>query len=76
MCKTGKNSVTLSRFRVSAHILAGRWHKPNKIPYNERKCQLCNTLDDDFKPLLECPLYYDLRKSLIDKYYWKHPNMI
>ena len=26
--------------------------------------------------LLECPLYYDLRKSLIDKLYWKHPNVI
>ena len=41
--------------RVSAHRLAveaGRWHQPNKIPYNERKCQLCNTLDDDFKPFL------------------------
>ena len=41
----------LCRFRVSAHRLAvevGRWHKPNKIPYNERKCQLCNTLEDEF----------------------------
>ena len=41
----------LSRFRVSAHRLeveAGRWHNPNKIPYNERKCQLCNTLEDEF----------------------------
>ena len=50
--------------------------KPNKVPYNERKCQLCNTLEDEFHLLLECPLYHDLRKSLIYKYYWKHPNMI
>ena len=63
---------------MSAHILAveaGRWHKPNKIPYNERTCQLCNTLEE-FHFLLECPLNYDLRKSMIDKYYWKQPNMI
>ena len=64
---------------VGTHKLeveAGRCHKPNKLPYNERKCQLCNTLEDEFHFLLECPLNYDLRKSLIDKYYWKHPNMI
>ena len=31
---------------VGTHKLeveAGRCHKPNKLPYNERKCQLCNT---------------------------------
>ena len=64
---------------MSAHILvveAGRCHKPNKIPYNEKKCQLCNTCEDEFHFLLECPLYYDLRKLLINKYSWKHPNMI
>ena len=36
--------ITLKRFRDSAHRLeieAGRWHKPNKIPHNERKCKLC-----------------------------------
>ena len=56
---------------MSAHRLeveAGIWHKPNTIPYNERKCQLCNTLEDEFHFLLECPLYYDLRKALIDTF--------
>jgi len=33
-------------------------------------------LEDEFHFLLECPLYYDLRKLLIDKYYWKHHSMI
>mgnify|MGYP007091316851 CR=1 FL=1 len=40
------------------------------------KCQLCNTFEDEFHFLLECPLNYDLRPLLIDKYYWKQPNMI
>ena len=68
--KIEKFKFALCRFKVSAHRLAveaGRWHKLNKIPYNERKCQLCNTLEDEFHFLLECPLYYDLRKALIDK---------
>ena len=56
---------------MSAHTLeveAGMWHTPNKIPYNESKCQLCNTLEDEFHFLLECPLQYDLRKALIDTF--------
>mgnify|MGYP000559021530 CR=1 FL=1 len=40
------------------------------------KCQLCNTFEDEFHVLLEYPLHYDLRKLIIDKYYWKQPNMI
>ena len=74
-----KYRIALSRFRVSAHRLeveSGRWHKPNKIPYNERKCQLCNALEDEFHFLFECPLYFEIRKLYIKKYYWKHPNMI
>ena len=64
---------------MSVHRLAveaGRWHKPNKIPYNERKCQFCNTLEDEFHFLLECPFYRDLRKSVIDTYSWKRPYMM
>jgi len=37
-----KFKFVLCRFRVSANrsaVEAGRLHKPNKIPYNERKCQ-------------------------------------
>jgi len=47
--KIKKVKFALCRFKVSAHRLAveaGRLHKPNKIPYNERKCPLCNTLED------------------------------
>ena len=40
------------------------------------KCELCNTLEDEFHFLLECPLYHNFRKSVIDKQYWTHPNMI
>jgi len=60
-----KNRKALSRLRVSSHRLAieiGRWHKPNVIPRNERKCPVCSTLEDEFHFLLEFPLYSDLRK--------------
>lgn len=68
----------LSRLRVSSHRLeveVGRWAKPNKIPYVDRKCQICNVLEDEFHFLFVCPLYDDLRKSYISTYYWRRPNM-
>ena len=44
-------------------------------PIDDRKCKLCNTLDDEFHFVLECLLYPNLRKQYIDKYYWKRQNM-
>ena len=73
-----KYRKSLSRLRLSSHRLeveVGRWAKPNKIPYENRKCHICNILEDEFHFLLECPLYSDLRKLYINKYYWRRPNM-
>ena len=54
----------------------GRWHKPNVIPRNERKCPVCSKLEDEFHFLLECPLYSDLRKMYINRYFSSHPNIL
>jgi len=37
---------------------------------------LCLKLEDEFHFLLECPLYKDLRKKYVKKYYWKNTNML
>ena len=77
--KIEKYRIALTRFRVSAHRLeveAGRWHKPQKTPYSERKCQICNVLEDEFHFLLECPIYTNIRKMYIKKFYWKNPNIL
>ena len=68
----------LTRLRTSSHRLeieTGRWHKPQIIPRNERKCQICNMLEDEFHFLLECSLYMDLRKKYIKHYYWRRPSI-
>ncbi|KAH3802567.1 hypothetical protein DPMN_156245 [Dreissena polymorpha] len=67
------NDVTIDKFRfslsrliVSSHRLeieSGRWHKPESIPVQERKCQHCNVLEDEFHFLFECSLYNDIRKN-------------
>ena len=68
----------MSRLRVSSHRLeieAGRWTKTVKTPLVNRKCKMCNVLEDEFHFILECPLYRDLRTELISKYFWRRPNM-
>ena len=60
--------MALTRLRTSSHRLAietERWTKPHRTPRFERKCQLCNTLEDEFHFVLECPLYRDLRVKYI-----------
>ena len=76
--KVKKIRYAFTRLRVSSHRLAietGRWHKPDKIPLENRKCQNCNTLEDEFHFILECSLYQDLRAEYIKRYYWVRPNM-
>ena len=73
-----KFQQNLTRFRVSSHRLeieCGRWTRPEKTPLDNRKCRICNALEDEFHFILECPLYEDLRKQLINKYFWSRPNM-
>ena len=73
-----KYRKNLSRLRLSSHRLeveVGRWTKPNKTPIENRKCQICNVLEDEFHFLFECPLYTNLRKLYIHSYYWRRPNM-
>jgi len=73
-----KYRYAFTRLRTSSHILAketGRWTKPHSTPRFERKCQLFNTLQDEFHFMLECPHYRDLSLKYIRKYYWNRTNM-
>lgn len=76
--KIKKFRYAFTRLRVSSHRLeieAGRWHKPNKTPLENRKCQSCNSLEDEFHFVLECPLYQEIREEYIRRYFWVRPNM-
>ena len=68
----------LSKLRMSSHRLeveTGRWARPNAIPFAERLCKICNKLEDEFHFILECPVYSDLRKLYVSRYYFNRPNM-
>jgi hypothetical protein len=64
-----------TRLRLSSHRLfveTGRW---NNTPLNDRKCQLCNILEDEYHFIIECKLYQELRKKYIKPYYYRYPSM-
>ena len=73
-----KFRYAFTRLRVASHRLeieAGRWHKTNRTPAEERKCVNCNSLEDEFHFVLECSLYQDLRQIYIKRYFWTRPNV-
>ena len=56
----------MSRIQLSSHRLmmeTGRWDRPHSIPYEERKCIVCDTIEDEFHFILECSRYADIRKN-------------
>ena len=58
--------VANTKIRLSSHLFyieRGRWGK-NKINAIDRKCQLCNTIEDEFHCLVECPRFKEIRKNV------------
>ena len=73
-----KYRTALTRLRVSSNRLEiemGILHKPNKVIRYESKCQHCKVLEYEFHFILECPVYHEILSQLLNKYYWKRPNM-
>ena len=68
----------MTKSRVSSHRLEveiGRWSRPVSTPFDERKCRICDKLEDEFHFLFECSLYADLRKQCISRYFIARPSM-
>ena len=67
----------LARLRVGSHRLeveVGRWNR-HRVEYAERKCRICNKLEDEYHFIFECAIYEDLRRYYIPRYYRIRPNM-
>ena len=69
----------ISKLRMASNRLeieAGRWVRVNeRVPVNERKCRLCNVMEDEYHFVIECNRYNELRKKYIPKYYFQRPSM-
>ena len=72
-----KYRKALAKIRLSSHTLAIETGRHNDIRRDIRKCKFCNLndIEDEFHFILICPLYSDLRKELIPKYYTRSPSM-
>ena len=78
MITVRKFRVALAKFRVSSHRLEvemGRWARPERTVFEDRKCKYCHKLEDEYHLLLECPLYVNIRELYIRRYYYTRPSM-
>ena len=57
------------------HIETSRWTKRLSTPINDRKCSVCNILEDEYHFILECQMFNDLKIKLIPDLYRIRPNM-
>ena len=67
------NMYCLIKLRTSSHKLAietGRWHRPHIIPIENRLCNVCHKLDDEYHFILECTRHIELRQKYIPIYYF------
>ena len=50
----------------------GRWALPERFAIDDRKCKLCNKLEDEYHFVL---LYDAIRTQYIVRYYLRRPSM-
>lgn len=59
----------MTRLLLSSHnrtTEAGRWHRPNSIPRDDRISIVCDKLEDEYYFSLVCVLHNDVRKIWIN----------
>ena len=69
-----KNRLALTKFRLKNHklpnIIKGRGQA--RLPYNERLCDTCDTLGDEYHCIFECIKTEHIRHILPDYYIQNH----
>ena len=67
----------ISKVRLSSHLFLierGRWGT-KKIKLKERKCELCNVLEDEYHCLIECVRFERERRGLLPPVLVNRPSM-
>ena len=73
-----KYRISVSKLKMSSHRLyveTWRWRRPQYVSYHERKCHICNVLDDEYHFVLECRMLIDPRNKYIPSTYRTKLNM-
>ena len=69
--------VALTKLRLGSHnflVERGRWEKP-KINFVDRRCIICNDIEDEYHIVCKCPRFNHLRKHHIPKNLIHKPSM-
>ena len=69
--------VAITKIRLSSHVFnieRGRWVRP-KIDAFDRKCDVCNTIEDEYHCLIECPRFVEVRKKCLPLNLRNNPSM-
>ncbi len=56
----------LTKFRVSDHDLFIEKGRYLKIPREDRKCKICNIIDDEYHFFLNCKINQEIRKGFLN----------
>ena len=67
--------TAITRLRLSSHSLnveRGRW---KKIEYADRKCNVCEDIDDEYHFVVCCPRFHNLRIKYLPKSLYINPSM-
>ena len=74
--KNAKHRTTLTRFRCSAQKVAIEEGRFRNIECNARLCTKCNmqTIENEYHFLMACPLYREMRKEILPRYYCVRPT--
>ena len=69
--------ICITKIRLSSHLFLierGRWGRA-RVERSERKCNVCNVVEDEFHCLFECPRYSEERKGFVPERMIKRPSM-
>lgn len=68
----------IAKLRLSSHQLNIETGRHRNIERLDRKCTLCNRneLEDEYHFTLICPVYSDLRKEYLQRYYYIKPSVM
>ena len=73
-----KFRIALTKLRVSSHRLnveTGRWHRPIPIPYENRICDNCGCMENEYHFVMECSMYEELRRAHLKRTFYVLPSM-
>ena len=69
--------IAITKIRLSSHLFyieRGRWSRPI-VAAIDRTCTLCNTIEDEYHCLIECPRFINERKGCLPLVLKNRPSM-